>query len=326
MKGWIIKDKIPSARKLLCRIKDVELVRKGIDTNDDNLLFENPIRKLYLEGLDRGYDIRVVVPEDISFTITKHREVQFFLEQEKIETPQFVIPSTGSETSNFAIALYRQLELLDVPMINNLTGVIVTMDKFQSLQLLGHQGLPIPKSMLITRRIYFDTIEDNFTFPLIAKIWPSTDGEGVMLIHDKYNLEDMVKLIRSANPTTNILVQEYIKSSRGRDIRVVVLNGEVIAMGERKATDGGYKSNFNRGGSARGLEGMEEVKELAIQTAKALKLEYAGVDILYDIDGYKICEVNSAPGFFIFDLLDINMAAILYDYLINKINSKIRNP
>jgi gamma-F420-2:alpha-L-glutamate ligase len=37
--------------------------------------------------------------------------------------------------------------------------------------------------------------------------------------------------------------------------------------------------------------------ELAVQVARELKLDIAGIDILFDKDGYRICEANSAPGF-----------------------------
>ncbi|MEQ1490014.1 MAG: hypothetical protein ABL932_05640, partial [Terricaulis sp.] len=33
------------------------------------------------------------------------------------------------------------------------------------------------------------------------------------------------------------------------------------------------------------------------QVARELKLDIAGIDILFDKDGYRICEANSAPGF-----------------------------
>ena len=36
---------------------------------------------------------------------------------------------------------------------------------------------------------------------------------------------------------------------------------------------------------------------LSIESSKALDLDISGVDLLFDGDGYKICEVNSNPGF-----------------------------
>ena len=36
---------------------------------------------------------------------------------------------------------------------------------------------------------------------------------------------------------------------------------------------------------------------LALESTKLLGLDIGGVDLLYDNGGYKICEVNSNPGF-----------------------------
>lgn len=40
-----------------------------------------------------------------------------------------------------------------------------------------------------------------------------------------------------------------------------------------------------------------ELEQLALRTAQLSQLDIAGVDLLMDDDGYKVCEVNSAPGF-----------------------------
>src|SRR6185503_17563929 len=36
---------------------------------------------------------------------------------------------------------------------------------------------------------------------------------------------------------------------------------------------------------------------LALKVARELHLDVAGIDILFDEDGYRVCEANSAPGF-----------------------------
>ena len=41
----------------------------------------------------------------------------------------------------------------------------------------------------------------------------------------------------------------------------------------------------------------EQMEYLALESTKILGLDIGGVDLLYDGDSYKICEVNSSPGF-----------------------------
>jgi len=61
--------------------------------------------------------------------------------------------------------------------------------------------------------------------------------------------------------------------------------------------DEDFRANLNRGGEGFPYEVNEQIEWLASESSKALNLDIAGVDLLFDGDGYKICEVNSSPGF-----------------------------
>ena len=65
----------------------------------------------------------------------------------------------------------------------------------------------------------------------------------------------------------------------------------------RQAKDDDFRANISRGGEGIPYEVNEQIEWLSIESAKALDLDIAGVDLLFDGDGYKICEVNSNPGF-----------------------------
>ncbi len=308
MNGWIITSKIGYSR----------ILKEGLHVSDKNMLYESASRKLYQEGLKRGLDVEVLIPQEINFSVTTSGRYRFFVKGKESKTPDFVIPRTGSGTDNTAVALYRQLELIGVPMINHADGIIAALDKFFSAQLLVKHKLPIPKTLFVAEKVNLDIIKKEFSFPLIVKIWPASNGEGVFLALDEYNLEDIISTIGRITSTVNILIQDYISHSRGRDIRVFVLGGKAVVMIERSALDGGYKSNYGRGGTFKKINKIPEVETIAIRAAKALNLECAGVDILYDMDGYKVCEVNSAPGFFTLEGVGFDPAAILYEYVLNK--------
>ncbi len=88
-----------------------------------------------------------------------------------------------------------------------------------------------------------------------------------------------------------------MKASHGRDVRVLVINGRAVAAMERRSTDGSFKSNISLGGVGTAFEPPPDMAELAVRVASTLGLDVAGVDILLDADGYRICEANSSPGF-----------------------------
>ena len=65
----------------------------------------------------------------------------------------------------------------------------------------------------------------------------------------------------------------------------------------RRATDEDFRANITRGGEGFPYEVNEQIEWLSVESSKALDLDIAGVDLLFCGDGYKICEVNSNPGF-----------------------------
>lgn len=74
------------------------------------------------------------------------------------------------------------------------------------------------------------------------------------------------------------------------------MGGKVLGSMMR-ISNGGFKSNFSKGGSVSEFNLTSEVEWLATDVAKLFNLDIAGVDLLFDEHGYKVCEANSAPGF-----------------------------
>ena len=65
----------------------------------------------------------------------------------------------------------------------------------------------------------------------------------------------------------------------------------------RQSQDDDFRANISRGGEGIPYEVNEQIEWLSVESAKALNLDIAGVDLLFDNGGFKICEVNSNPGF-----------------------------
>jgi RimK family alpha-L-glutamate ligase len=83
----------------------------------------------------------------------------------------------------------------------------------------------------------------------------------------------------------------------GRDVRVFVVGGRALGAIERQAPTGDWRSNVSRGGTARAIELPPEWERLAIGAAAAVGADYAGVDLLPEVDGrIFVLEVNGIPG------------------------------
>ena len=121
-----------------------------------------------------------------------------------------------------------------------------------------------------------------------------------MCIRDRKKAQfvDLMDFIHaSKGDATNIILQEFVKKSKGRDLRVFVIGGRAVACMERIAKQGDYKANFSRGGEIRNFKITRDIQWLATETSRILDLDVAGIDLLFDGRHFKICEANSSPGF-----------------------------
>ena len=95
----------------------------------------------------------------------------------------------------------------------------------------------------------------------------------------------------------NILVQEFIEESEGRDIRAFVVGDRVVTAMRRQASIGEFRSNVHRGGTGTVVELDDVYRRVALEAARVMGLQVAGVDMLESKSGPKLVEINSSPGF-----------------------------
>jgi len=226
-----------------------------------------------------------------------------------------LLARTGSGTGYFNLSVLRQFERLNVPTLPNSAAIEASKDKMYANQIMAQAGLPIPKTMLTRFPCKAELVERQVGFPCVIKVVTGSHGAGVYLCETPKQFEDLSELISSLDFKNSMIVQEYVQASEGRDLRVIVIGGRVIGAMLRQSTDGSFKANISRGGQGMAFDVDDQMEMLAIQVAKVLDLDIAGVDLLFHPDGYRICEANSSPGFKGFEAaLDINVPQKVFDY------------
>lgn len=206
-----------------------------------------------------------------------------------------VIPRIRPSMTYYGCALTRQFESLGVYALNNSSAITHSRDKLYSLQLLLNNGLDIPvtgfaNSPLDTN----DLIKMVGGTPLVIKLLEGTQGKGVVLAETKKAAESVINAFKSLN--ANILVQEFIKEANGKDLRCFVINGKVVASMQREAPPGEFRANIHLGGTGKVVRITRDERRLAIQAARSMGLDVAGVDIIRSSKGPLLLEVNSSPG------------------------------
>ena len=206
-----------------------------------------------------------------------------------------VIPRIRPSITFYGCALTRQFEALNVYCLNSSTAITQSRDKLFSLQLLLQSGIDIPTTGFANSPLDTDDlIKMVGGSPLIVKLLEGTQGKGVVLAETKKAAESVINAFKSLN--VNILVQEFIKEANGKDLRLFVIDGKVVAAIQREALPGEFRANIHLGGTASVIKPTPEEKKIAIRAAKAMDLKVAGVDIIRSSKGPLLLEVNSSPG------------------------------
>lgn len=244
-----------------------------------------------------GIDLEILKPQDFDLIVGLRRGWDTSYRGRELEKPDFIIARTGAETNYFTLAVLRHFERQGVHMVNGADAIESVADKLHSLQLLASRGIPIPRTILGKFPVDIDLIDKELGFPVVVKTVRGTRGENVMLCESREKFGELAGLLGGARPGADLIFQRYISASHGRDVRLLVIGGKVAAAMERRAVDGGFRSNTSLGGTAVQFSPPAEMKALAINVARTLRLDVAGVDILFDEEGFRVCEANSAPGF-----------------------------
>jgi glutathione synthase len=199
---------------------------------------------------------------------------------------------------------YQVMEFLgpvskQVFIINSAIGQILGNSKLYPLNFPGI----IPETHVSRDPQRLKKIVDNFGGDMIVKPLQRYGGEGVIKVsnRDQENLASLidyyVKASRAYPEREPIMVQEYVKGvKRNGDVRILMLNGEILGAMRRKPLPGSFKTNIHAGGQA----GRHEItpQEESICTAvkdRLIKdgLFFVGIDLIED----KLIEINCvSPG------------------------------
>jgi len=272
------------------------------------------VRRFLSEGRDMGIDVKVFHPEQFDLLVSEEDRESILIDGKFVKLPDFLLPRTYViDTGYFSLAVIRQFERLGVRVFNDSRSIEMVSDKMHTHQALAESGLPTPTTMLAKFPVDLDLVERTIGFPVVVKTLLGVNGTGVFLMDNHNAFSDLMNLIEQTNPNIQLIFQKFIAQSKGRDLRLFVVDGEVIASMERRATDGGFKANYTQGAEVVEFEPDQIAIDMVVKTSEILNLQVAGIDLLYDESGYTICEANSFPGFKgLESCCDVNVPRVIF--------------
>ena len=147
------------------------------------------------------------------------------------------------------------------------------------------------------RSIFFSPVlpQPPAVYPVILKPACSHGGDRVTLVHNEQEWYEAIRLIQPEP-----MLQQSVVSDAGRDLRVYVLHGKILA-GVMRTAKSGVVSNFKKGGCVELHELTQEERKLAEAVIRRFDeagapLHMAGVDMLYDHGHPVIGEVEDVVG------------------------------
>lgn len=244
----------------------------------------------------RGHEVVLLDHMKCVLVIEQGRPHIYFNGKE-VKDINAVIPRIGASATFYGSAVVRQFEMMKIFTAVESQALVRSRDKLRSLQILARAGIGIPKTAFASSPKDKDldsVIESVGGAPCIVKLLEGTQGIGVILAENQKAAKSVLEAFMKLK--ANMLVQEFIKEAGGADVRVFVVDGQIVGAMKRQAKEGEFRSNLHRGGSATVIELTPEERSTAIKAVKKLGLGIAGVDLLQSSRGPLVMEVNSSPG------------------------------
>ena len=232
---------------------------------------------------------------NVSLEIKRAQDISLEVNKPILNKPDFAIFWDKD------IYLAKRLEENDVRLFNNSSAIELCDNKILMYQELANNNVRIPRTFIAPKTFegigysnldFVDEIVKAINWPIVIKEAYGSFGEQVYLANNK---EEATNIIRNIG-YKDFLIQEFIKESQGRDVRINVVGNQAVASMLRENKND-FRSNISSGGNGVKFEPAQEYIDLALKAAKALNLSFAGVDVLFGNNGPIICEVNSNPQF-----------------------------
>lgn len=199
------------------------------------------------------------------------------------------------------ILLGNVLEGAGHRLYNKSKAIEICDNKIYTHNFLANHGIVMPKTipapLIFEGSPYYNedfisVIEKQLGYPMVIKEAFGSFGQQVYLCNNRKEVRTLCDSLKYKPH----LFQEFISESYGKDIRIFVVGGKVVASMQRN-NDRDFRANISNGGTMTPIIPSEKYCDVALKCAKIIGLDYCGVDILIGNDGPVLCEVNSNAHF-----------------------------
>jgi len=244
---------------------------------------------------EKGIYMAKITSGNISLADTGNKNT-VFIDGKETHLPKLVISAYFGNIDEHNLAVSKMLEEKNTLSMNSAYCIYTCRDKFAVYNLLKNiKTVQIPKTMMFSSKTDKAFIENSFSYPLVLKINKGSKGNGVELIKSYEHLIETAELF-TEKYNDDILIQEYISSSEGQDLRIILCGGKYITSFVRSNSKS-FKSNLAEGGYIDFFTVPAYLIETAEKIARTLDMNIGSVDFLMgENNTFYFCEANAMPG------------------------------
>jgi len=276
------------------------------------ILTNNPnsgsVKKLVTAGQRRGHEMIIHDPTDLVpfISSTKSGHDGMFTKNnegniERLYSSHYdvIIPRLSGQSFAYGCAMLQHFSSnLHIPVTSEALALQIAANKFSSHQAFSISKVRTIPSLFVNKPTDFKFIVDKLGLPLVTKTPLGSQGSGVFILSDELSISTTLSAFSRIN--RNLILQKFIDTGSPKsDLRVFIVDGEIVASYRRWALAEDFRSNYSLSHSGEKVKLSKEEEEMSIQAATAVGLPgVCGVDIARDStdnDKPYIIEANGNP-------------------------------
>lgn len=262
--------------------------------------------------------IKALEDRDVDVSLIDVKNMNLNLNNNNYDFGDISLQRSTSYYRNLHSTAY--IEFTGNKILNNFNSTVITGNKMFTSLLLSKNNVKIPKTFVsFNKETFLKSFADDFNNKAVTKPVTGSWGRMISLLNDYYAAMDVSEYKDYMYPLYQInYTQEFINDFN-RDLRVFVVNDNVIAGIYRYNTNNDWRTNTALGGRAEKLDITPEIEEIALKASESIGPGIYGIDILESKNGYFVNEINGNTEFKnTVPATGIDIPGYIADYLISE--------
>lgn len=259
------------------------------------------VEDLHRAAARHGIQLRSLLFQQLSIHISKNSEIPNLIQANNVTLNHQdailvrMMPPAGLEKVVFRMDMLHRLNETGVMVSNPPRVIEMAVDKALSLSRLSQAGVRVPPTWVGESAEAAMIAFEELGYDVICKPIFGSEGRGLVRLTDR---ESAWRVFHSLVQIGSVIyLQKFIKNC-GSDIRIMLLNNDVLAAMKRKAKGDDWRTNIAQGATAEPLNKINaELWDYSMITANTMGGMLLGLDFIYDLEGRAyLLEVNGVPG------------------------------